>query len=74
MNLSFSELIIIKEWKHEIDPLTRTRISPDLYALNFNENQLENVVDGLLSTGDVDADGKIREGTKGFPMEVYFST
>ena len=38
-----------------------SRISPDLYALNFNDNQLENVVDGLLSTGDVDTDGKIRK-------------
>ena len=38
-----------------------SRISPDLYTLNFNDNQLENVVDGLLSTGDVDTDGKIRK-------------
>ena len=38
-----------------------SRISPDLYALNFNDIQLENVVDGLLSTGDVDTDGKIRK-------------
>lgn len=36
-----------------------SRISPDLYALNFNDNQIENVVDGLLSAGDVNADGKI---------------
>ncbi len=36
-----------------------SRISPDLHALNFDQNQLENVVDGLLSTGDSNGDGKL---------------
>jgi Ca2+-binding EF-hand superfamily protein len=36
-----------------------SRISPDLHTLNFNQAQLENVVDGLLSTGDINFDGKI---------------
>ena len=36
-----------------------SRMSPDLNTLNFNNNQLVNILNGLLTTGDVDADGKI---------------
>ena len=33
-----------------------SRMSPDLYTLNFN---YVNVLNGLLTTGDIDEDGKI---------------
>ena len=36
-----------------------SRMLPDLYTLNFNNNQLVNILNGLLITGDVDADGNL---------------